>query len=111
MASRDGPAGEIGQRLLTCTQQLFHDWHRARDGELTPTVFLRNMTLLSRKVEQILEEGSACANRPTAATCCELLNGYQNLCCLFPYLSVVCSLIYQCWNRQMTLPNGHCVTA
>ena len=37
------------------------------------------MTRLKSEVEQILTEGSCCANSATAATCAELLNHFGNL--------------------------------
>jgi transposase len=79
ISQRLGPAGEIGQKLLDCTHRLFHDWHRIRDQEITRRGFECQMTRLKREVEQILTEGSRCADRATAATCSELLNHFDNL--------------------------------
>ena len=79
MSLRDGPAGLIGQRLLTCTHLLFSHWHRVRDGCITRRGFECLMTRLKSEVEQILTEGSCCANSATAATCAELLNHFGNL--------------------------------
>lgn len=79
MSLRSGTSGRIGQRLLECTHRLFHHWHRIRDQEITRRGFECQMTRLKREVEQILSEGSCCANRATAATCTELLNYFDNL--------------------------------
>ena len=79
MSLRDGPAGQIGHKLLNCTHQLFHHWHRVRDGTITRRGFACLITRLRSEVEQILTDGSCCADTATAATCTELLSYFDNL--------------------------------
>jgi transposase len=79
MSLRTGPAGNIGRQLLNRTHKLFHDWHRVRDGTLTRRGYEGLMTRLKSEVEQLLTEGSSCADRATAATCTELLSYFDNL--------------------------------
>lgn len=84
MAARAGQAGAIGGKLLECTHQLFHYWHRVRDDTITRRGFESLITRLRRDVERLLAEGSCCADSATAATCSELL-AYSNNLWMFHY--------------------------
>lgn len=79
MADRDGPAGEVGQRLLEATHKLFKYSRRIRDGTMTERGFYRQISILRGEVEAALADGCCCADRATAATCCELYNHFDNL--------------------------------
>ena len=35
MIERGGPLQEVGERLREQAQQMFHAWHRVRDGQTT----------------------------------------------------------------------------
>jgi transposase len=79
MSERRGPAGEIGSRLVELTNELFHHWHRARDGDVTWTTFKTHRNRLHGRIYLALEEGTFCAESAAAATCRNILEGYDNL--------------------------------
>jgi transposase len=79
MAEVKGKAGRIGQQLLDWTQELFHHWHRARDGELSQSGLQRHLNRLYGQVYCTLEDGVGCGHAPTAATCRQLLGRYDAL--------------------------------
>ena len=72
-------AVQIRKTLLDLTHDLFHHWHRIRDGTVTRPTFLKHMRRIYGDVYLALEEGMHCAHRPTAALCENLVNGYDNL--------------------------------
>ncbi|MEI8384322.1 MAG: IS66 family transposase [Planctomycetota bacterium] len=72
-------ASKLGHKLLDLTHDLFHQWHRVRDGTVTRATFLKHIRRLYGEVYLVLEEGAFCAHRPTAALCENLLNSYENL--------------------------------
>lgn len=78
-------AAASGQRLLELTNELFHHWHRVRDGTLTRTGFRRHANRLQGLVYLALEDGQSCGHAPTAATCTELLNHFD---CLWTFVDV-----------------------
>ena len=79
MAERPGEAGKIGTQLAELTYDMFHHWHRARDGTVTWATFKTHQKRLYGEVYLALDEGSYCADQATAATCLNLLEGYENL--------------------------------
>ena len=79
MIDRGGAAAPIGQRLLTLSHELFHHWHRVRDGTLEWGPFQEHMTGLREKVKQALFDGSRCSCAKTAATCHEILKVEEGL--------------------------------
>jgi transposase len=60
MIERGGPSHAIGEALRAQTRQLFHWWHRVRDGTLTQASFASSMRPIRREVERVLEEGQQC---------------------------------------------------
>jgi hypothetical protein len=42
-AQRNGPAGEVGERLRFFTELIFTAWHRVRDGTMSRSQFRRTM--------------------------------------------------------------------
>lgn len=79
MSAAPGKAGKVGRRLLHLTHELFHHWHRARDGLLAPRGLKRHLNRLYGQVHLALEEGTFCAHAATAATCQGLLERYEAL--------------------------------
>jgi transposase len=73
MIDRGGDGEPSGRRLLLLSNQLFHHWHRVRDGTLEWSTFQTAMGRLRREVKQALEDGSRCPCVKTAATCFEIL--------------------------------------
>jgi len=73
MVDRGDVSQPVGQRLLELSNQLFHHWHRVRDGTLAWSVFQERMKELRGEVKQALEDGWSCSCARTAATCFEML--------------------------------------
>ncbi len=53
-AERPGPAGQLGENLLICSQAMIHAWHRVRDGTLSRRKFEKSIGLA---IERHLEAG------------------------------------------------------
>lgn len=68
-----GASRRIGLALLEEVHQMFHWWHKVRDGTLKRSTFKRYMAPLKRRVEALLAEATGCRQRWTAATARELL--------------------------------------
>lgn len=72
-AEARGASRRIGLALLDEVNQMFHWWHKVRDGTLKRSTFKRYMAPLKRRVEALLAEAAASRQRWTAATARELL--------------------------------------
>jgi len=59
--------------LLELSDQLFHWWHRVRDGTLARSSFQKYVGPLRRAVREHLERGAECSCKKTAGTCRKLL--------------------------------------
>ena len=70
---RGGTSEEIGRDLLSVAQQMFHFWHRVRDGTLSRTAFSTAMVAIKQRVSQRLCDGVLCDNSKTQKTCRNLL--------------------------------------
>ena len=70
-----GNAGEIGLALLGKTDQMFHWWHRVRDGTLKRSTFQQYMRGLRKEVEALLREGAHCGDTKMERSCKRILNG------------------------------------
>lgn len=68
-----GASRRIGLALLDEVHQMFHWWHKVRDGTLKRSTFKRYMAPLKRRVEALLVEAAECRQRWTAATAREVL--------------------------------------
>lgn len=79
MIDRGGGGVATGNRLLSLSNQLFHHWHRVRDGTLPWGPFQREMVRLRREVKEALSEGARCPCARTAATCFEILKVEEGL--------------------------------
>jgi transposase len=79
MIDRGGGGVATGSRLLSLSNQLFHHWHRVRDGTLEWGPFQAEMSRLRRAVKAALSEGSRCPCAKTAATCFEILKVEEGL--------------------------------
>lgn len=54
---RGGTSQEIGRDLLALAQQMFHLWHRVRDGTLSRPAFSAAMAAIKQRVSQRLRDG------------------------------------------------------
>jgi transposase len=70
---RGGSSRRIGQRLRQRTDDLFHLWHRVRDGTLSRHMFKFHMIDIRHEVGALLRQGSTCAHSRTAGTCLDIL--------------------------------------
>ncbi len=80
ISERAGPAGAVGRALLEQTHQLFHYWHRYRDGTLEWAGVQQAMAPIQAEVGQLLRTGAALIEAPsTVATCAHLLKWEASL--------------------------------
>jgi transposase len=73
MAETGGSVGAIGEALGMCARQLFHWWHRVRDGTLQRSSFCVYTAQLRMEVCALLREGASCEDAKSAALCRSLL--------------------------------------
>ena len=79
MVARGGGSREIGEALRAQARQMFHWWHRVRDGTLAPASFASYMRPIRREVERLLDAGQTCGVPKTEGTCREMLKLRQAL--------------------------------
>jgi transposase len=70
---RGGNSRRLGQRLRQLTDELFHLWHRVRDGTLSRLMFRFHMIEVRKQVGIALRHGVDCAHPRTAGTCAAIL--------------------------------------
>ena len=69
MIARGGRSQELGEALRAQARQMFHWWHRVRDGTLAHTTFASDMRPIRREVERLLDAGQRCGVPKTEGTC------------------------------------------
>jgi transposase len=79
MIERGGGSQAIGEALRAQARQMFHWWHRVRDGTLTHASFASYMWPVRREVERLLNAGQTCGVPKTEGTCREILKLRQAL--------------------------------
>jgi transposase len=79
MIERGGPSQAIGEALRTQARQMFHWWHRVRDGTLTQASFASSRRPIRREVVRLLEAGQQCEVPKTEGVCREILKVRQAL--------------------------------
>jgi transposase len=79
MIGRGGRSQAIGEALRSHAHQMFHWWHRVRDGTLKRSSFRSYMTPVRREVERQLAAGSRCGVPKTEGVCREILKRRQAL--------------------------------
>ena len=73
MAEAEGSAAALGEALGICARQLFHWWHRVRDGTLQRSSFCVYAAQLRIEVRALLRGGTVCEDAKGAALCRSLL--------------------------------------
>jgi transposase len=73
MSERGGRSAEIGEALRVEVRQMFHWWHRVRDGTLKFASFRVYMGPVRREVERLLVAGQTCGVAQTAGMCRKIL--------------------------------------
>ena len=84
-SERKGKAGAIGEALLAKTDQMFHGWHRVRDGTLKRGTFRQYMWRLRAEVEALLREGTCCGDAKTERSCKRIVTGAKYL---WPFVDI-----------------------
>jgi transposase len=79
MIERGGRSQEIGEVLRAQARQMFHAWHRVRDGTLTHAQFRVLMRPMRRAVARGLKAGQTCGVAKTEGVCREVLKVYEAL--------------------------------
>jgi transposase len=79
MIERGGQSQEIGEALREQTRQIFHWWHRVRDGTLTHAHFRIVIRPMRRHVARLLKAGQSCGIAKTEGVCREVLKVYDAL--------------------------------
>jgi transposase len=79
MVARGGLSQVIGEALQAQVHQMFHWWHRVRDGTLAQASFAHYMRPIRREIERLLEAGQTCGVPKTEGTCRDILKRRQAL--------------------------------
>jgi transposase len=78
MMERGGPSQALGEALRVQVHQMFHWWHRVRDGTLAHASFASHMRPIRRTVERLLEAGQRCGVPKMEGTCRDILKRRQD---------------------------------
>lgn len=73
LIDRGGTSRRLGRQLAKRTDELFHLWHRVRDGTLRRSIFEIDAKPLRSAVADCLRQGARCAHPRTAGTCADIL--------------------------------------
>jgi transposase len=73
LIDRGGTSRRLGRQLAQRTDELFHLWHRVRDGTLLRSIFQIDVGPIRRAVADCLRQGARCAHPRTAGTCADIL--------------------------------------
>lgn len=73
MASRGGLAGEVGERLLRCGEQMFHQWHRFGRDEIRLGTLCTYLSDIRVRLRSALEDGTRCPEPRVSGLCKKLL--------------------------------------
>jgi transposase len=79
MSERGGRSQKIGDALREQARQMFHGWHRVRDGTLTHAQFRVMMRPVRREVARLLKAGQTCGVAKTEGVCREVRKLYDAL--------------------------------
>ena len=79
MIERGGRSQELGEGLREQARQMFHAWHRGRDGHCTHAQFRVTMRPIRRAVARLLKAGQTCGLAKTQGVCREVLKVYDAL--------------------------------
>jgi transposase len=79
MIERGGRSQEIGTALREHVREMFHAWHRVRDGTLPHAEFRILMRPRRRHIARLLKIGQTCGVAQTEGVCREVLKGSEAL--------------------------------
>lgn len=69
LIDRGGIAAAIGRRLKKRGDEMFHHWHRVRDGTLERSTFNTYLSPIRQDILAVLAAGTLCRNSKTAKFC------------------------------------------
>jgi transposase len=69
---RGGEGARVGNALLEQVGELFHLYHRARDGTLSRSTFRSRMKPIEQRVSSLLTRAAACPDKTTSAKALEI---------------------------------------
>jgi hypothetical protein len=75
-----GAVPNAGESLQAQARQIFHRWHRVRDGTLTPMTLASYMWPMRQEVGRLLEAGQTCGVPKTQEAYRAILKQRQALC-------------------------------
>ena len=70
---RGGDGAPMGRALLAQGRQMFHLYHRARDGTLARATFQRRMKPIEKRIVRLLRRAAACREKTTSGKALEIL--------------------------------------
>lgn len=77
IAARGAKSARVGAELLKLGGEMFHAWHRVRDGTTKRETFRKRMMIgeecVSARLRAALVQGKSCGNQKTERTCANLL--------------------------------------
>jgi transposase len=79
MLERGGQSQAVGEALREQARQMFHEWHRVREGRLTHAQFRVAMRPIRRTIARWLKAGQTCGVAKTEGVCREVLKVYDAL--------------------------------
>jgi transposase len=79
MIDRANSGRPVGEALLGASDELFHWWHRKRDGTCPARAYRRAMGEIRERLILLLGRGVRCHRAKTSATCGELLEKEEML--------------------------------
>jgi hypothetical protein len=69
---------ELGNRNKF-SRELFHNWHRARDGTIGRRTFLKHHHRVYAEFHEALDKGTRSSDRAAAGLCTNRFHGFENL--------------------------------
>ena len=69
----------IGDRLMKHLHEVFHHWHRYREGKIQRATMQRNILTIYYPLWETLEDGQRSSHAPTAALCRDLFQRFDQL--------------------------------
>ena len=70
---RGGSGAPFGRQLLAQSKQMFHLYHRARDGTLSRPTFQLRMKPIEKRILRFLKRAAVCAEKTTSGKAFEIL--------------------------------------
>jgi len=79
IAGRDGASSAIGVEGVAVHDQVFKHWRQFKDGQLSRAGLGRRLKTVRKKMQALLERGTACGHSKTQNTCTNLMKVFPAL--------------------------------